>query len=149
MDISVSIAALSLIISIISLIISKRISTKALNVQYATIESVIAESISTAAKNMREAGLILIRTNKSDPSYDVVELNFKALKEDYLNAYDHACMRYIDNKIDRVRFRKSYEDDLDVIFNSTEFAEFIKTFQTTKYQALHTVQNVFCKKESL
>ena len=32
--------------------------------------------------------------------------------EDYLNAYDEACAKYIDNKIDKVRFKKMYFDEI-------------------------------------
>jgi hypothetical protein len=37
---------------------------------------------------------------------------FKEAMEDNLNAYEDACAKYIDNKIDRVRFKKMYVHEI-------------------------------------
>lgn len=61
--------------------------------------------------------------------------------ENYLNAYEDACGKYIDNKIDKDRFRKSYISEVanlcrhDVI----SYARFMHPKATSKFEAIWKV----------
>lgn len=67
----------------------------------------------------------------------LAERLLNAAREDWLNAYDEACAKYIDGKIDRERFRKLYVNEIkDCVEQfSGEFGI------TTRYQAIRAVYN--------
>lgn len=44
----------------------------------------------------------------------------EAAFQDYVNAYEEACMKYIDNKIDRERFRKTYITEITNLVKKRE-----------------------------
>jgi hypothetical protein len=69
-------------------------------------------------KNIVEARLRIIeyihkipkKTNEDDKK--LYEYIIESLYEDYRNAYEDACSKYEDNKIDRSRFEKMYKDSI-------------------------------------
>ena len=60
--------------------------------------------------------------------------------ERILNAYDIACQRYIDKKLDRARFRKTYRDRIKKICDLPDF-KVIKDRTTHSYTALNQVND--------
>ena len=56
--------------------------------------------------------------------------------EDFCNAYDEACMKYIDNKIDKGRFKKAYERELRNLVESPKTKERYATSQTRFHATL-------------
>lgn len=54
--------------------------------------------------------------------------------EDYLNAFDEACTKYIDGKIDKTRFKKTYFDELRQLVENDAFKDRYSDPQT-KYEA--------------
>jgi hypothetical protein len=64
--------------------------------------------------------------------------------EDWLNAYEEACAKYIDDKIDRKRFRQLYRREVRQICEASEErqAEIWKLLQpesTSSYSAIWKV----------
>jgi hypothetical protein len=66
----------------------------------------------------------------------VIEQEYKAVIQDYLNAYEIACMLYLDNKVDRTRFHKAYKDVIRQIKTTAIFSDYIDS-----YNAIITVYN--------
>ena len=149
---SLMVAILSLVISIIALVcsaiasnVANRISAKDLNVSYATIELDMRRSINEASVRVSELSLqmrpLITRlesgtiTGEERNQLSALERSFTAATENYLNVYDELCGKYIDSKIDKVRFRKSFNFE---VRNLVE-REALKTFfdpTTSRYKAI-------------
>ncbi len=72
---------------------------------------------------------------------DALELALAAAIEDELNAYDDACGKYIDGKIDRIRFKKTYVEEIRNVCQSTAngYSQFIHPEGTSKFQPIWKV----------
>lgn len=68
-------------------------------------------------------------------------LRQKSACEDYLNTYENACSKYIDNKIDTVRFEKSYVSEIRNLFEpaTNAFASYLHPEGTSRFKALWKV----------
>lgn len=49
----------------------------------------------------------------------------------YRNAYEDACAKYLDRKIDVERFEKMYKQEINKLVNDPQQKEFYATNQTT------------------
>jgi hypothetical protein len=58
---------------------------------------------------------------------DMLMKRVGAAQEDYLNAYDHACGTYLDNKIDEARFKKDYFHNINNIISDQELGRLLAT----------------------
>ena len=56
----------------------------------------------------------------------------ESLYEDYRNAYEDACSKYEDNKIDKIRFEKMYSDSIRQLVEDETHKHFY-TEPQTKY----------------
>lgn len=73
---------------------------------------------------------------------EAYERPFNEALEDNLNAYEEACSKYIDNKIDRERFRKSYHREIQNLCEAKEensMYEFLHPADTCRFQCIWTV----------
>lgn len=70
-----------------------------------------------------------------------LQLAFREAVEDNLNAYEDACAKYIDGKIDRARFKKSYIEEIRTICQQkdNDCAEFMIPETTSKFQGIWKV----------
>lgn len=120
--IMVILTALTVIVSVIALCVSYDAAqkgnklaivandlTKAANdLQKGQVEMQIREMISTARSRYQEMTIKLLEHKNEDVYKEVVE----AALEDCLNAYDEACAKYLDAKVDKDRFKKLYHDEI-------------------------------------
>ena len=67
----------------------------------------------------------------------------ESAQEDWLNAYDEACAKYIDGKIDKERFKKLYFEEIKncVERNKDKFGI------ATRFQAMQNVYNEWNNRE--
>lgn len=65
----------------------------------------------------------------------------KSACENYLNAYENACTKYLDNKIDTERFEKSYASEIRNLFEppSNAFSSFLHPEGVSRFKALWKV----------
>ncbi len=82
----------------------------------AQMEIAVREMISSARSNLRQ----IIITDTS-----VKEALLNEAKEELLNAYDEACAKYIDKKIDKRTFKRMYYGEIENIVNDDEFKKMI------------------------
>ncbi len=70
-----------------------------------------------------------------------IQTRQKSACEDYLNAYENACTKYIDGKIDRDRFEKSYASEIRNLFEppTNAFAPFLHPEGVSRFKALWKV----------
>ena len=60
---------------------------------------------------------------KNPSLVELVDNLLRDAQQDYLNAYEEACMKYIDGKIDKTRFRKTYFEEIRNIVRDKNFKE--------------------------
>lgn len=143
--VSTIIASISTLIAIISIIIAKISLDKStkLNREYnnyvaGQVELSINERI-TSTKNSTE-DLVLLMPNQQERTNDPekaerFEKVFKSKVENNLNAYEEACAKYIDGKVDRERFKKSYKVEIRNLVESDEFKNYFDTVKS-RYKAI-------------
>ena len=131
----------SLIISICSFIISAinlymyikltsryndMVSTQTLTAQRA-FETQIRSLISDATKELTHYSVELQRS----PDNTILQQAYYTAEEQYRNAYEEACGKYIDNKIDKIRFEKLYKQEIYKLVNDENQKQFYATNQST------------------
>ena len=68
----------------------------------------------------------------------IYEKQYNNAKQEYLNAYEEACMKYFDGKIDKERFKKTYIVELRNIVASTSLKKYIDS-TSSPYNAIKKV----------
>ena len=58
-----------------------------------------------------------------DSENEFLNKQFDAINEELLNAYDEACAKYLDKKVDKERFRKMYFHEIKQLVECKEFSE--------------------------
>ena len=131
----------ALIVSILALITSKRYnnlvkSQLTMQQEYnqliqAQVEMQISSNI-TRARTRYEDLILANDDNKTELYLSVLH----SAKEEFANAYNEACEKFLDGKVDEIRFTKSYKDtnELRDIVDDTAFKDFYSSMQS-KYPA--------------
>ncbi|KAI4450505.1 hypothetical protein C823_005042 [Eubacterium plexicaudatum ASF492] len=131
----------SLIISICSFIISavnlymyiklttrynNMVSTQTLTAQ-GTFETQIRSLISDATKELTHYTVEL----QKSPDNSILQQVYFTAEEQYRNAYEEACGKYIDNKFDKIRFEKLYKQEIYKLVNDENQKQYYATNQPT------------------
>ncbi len=134
MDISIIISIFSLIISIVNVFMYIKLTSKYNNmvsIQTLTaqgaFETQIRSLISDATKEITHYAVELQR----DPKNPILQQAYFTAEEQYRNAYEEACGKYIDGKIDKIRFEKLYKQEIYKLVNDTNQKNFYATNQST------------------
>lgn len=102
------------------------VKTQTLTAQGA-FETQIRSFISDATKNLNHYAVELSR----DPNNEILQHAYFNAEEQYRNAYEDACAKYIDGKIDKKRFEKMYKQEINQLVNDPQQKEYYATNQTT------------------
>src|SRR5574344_539352 len=127
------IAGLALLVSVINVVLYFRLQgkynemtrTQMLTAQGA-IETQVRNSISDATKEV----LYYATEIEKNPSSNVIKHAYFSAEEMYRNAYEDACAKYLDRKIDVERFEKMYKQEINKLVNDPQQKEFYATNQT-------------------
>ena len=148
--ISLILALVSFIFSIISKIKSSSIALENTRLANGMLELEGRTAIREENARVNEVGMKispLIEKNKRDElsqdqktELEFLVKNMKAAEQGMLNAYEEACSKYIDNKIDRTRFRKTYQFEIRNLLESTGLKQYFDT-HTSRYRAIIKVYN--------
>lgn len=111
MDLSDLIALLALVLSVVSLIISSKSSSKSNKTAMGSEELQVRELI-RSAKNRFEDLAIEQADDETKKDNPIFEQAVNSALEGVCNAYDEACSKYLDGKIDKTRFKKMYFDEI-------------------------------------
>lgn len=130
--ITIAISSMALIISIISMVFSKINMNKTEKIYYGQSELAISESITNAKNRVTD-----ILANASEQNNQYTNQCMKVAIEQLLNSYEEACAKYIDSKVDKKRFKKTYFDEIKNIVESVELNEYFKF--GSKYDAIKMV----------
>lgn len=153
MDYSLLISGLSFVVSVIALIISYRTSKKSNSIAMGEIELSVHEAISNSetrvAKTTADMLPLLYKADKSDGEKKQLEMYEKICNqaiENNLNSYEQACAKYLDNKIDRERFKREYRTTIRRLIQESPKLE--KYFDRNKTH-YHAILKVYDEWENL
>ena len=109
MDIaSIIIAALALLVSIASFVKSSAASKTANDLTKGQVEMQIRSMITVAKAHFSEMSTQLA----ANPDNPTLKASVSAALEDVANAYDEACAKYLDGKVDKQRFKQLYVNEI-------------------------------------
>ena len=160
--ISDGIALISLLISLGAVYFAKassrqanRIAQENLNLQHGMVELEISQSIEGAKSGINEISIVMVPyvAKEEDKSLTkeeaaVLELyrkNFNAATQTLVNYYDSACSKYIDGKVDKVRFKKTYKNEIRKLLENKALEEYFNPL-TSSYKP---ILNVYQEWENL
>jgi hypothetical protein len=156
------IATFSLAISLGAMLFAKSSSIKAnsiaqenLNLQHGMVELEISQSIENAKSRINEISIIMVpfvsRENLKSITPEEIETlnlyrkNFRAATQTLMNNYDAACSKYIDGKVDKIRFKKTYKNEIRKLLENDDLKEYFNPL-TSSYKP---VINVYSEWENL
>ena len=136
---------LSNILALIALIISAISYSRSNQFASASVELTINERITStkeavSAVSMQMAPLL----SKSEKTSDEIRLIgyykniFNSAIENNLNAYEEACAKYLDKKVDKKRFKKIYRTEIKQLVESPDLKSKFDAL-ITKYKAIAKV----------
>ncbi|MEG8246621.1 hypothetical protein [Pseudomonas paracarnis] len=150
MDIKFSdvIAAISMVVSVGAMYFAKASSKKAnsiaqenLNLQNAMVETGISQSIEGAKAKINEVSLVMVplvaRENADNLSVEdaaslvLFRKIMASAVQSLVNHYDFACSKYIDGKVDKIRFKKSYRTEIRQLVEKEDLKEHFNPVTTT------------------
>ena len=127
------ISIIAIIISGVSLYRSSRSAKIANDIRMGQEELEIRKMISAARKDFLDIAE-KISDEELDGKKNFLLQRFEAAKEDLANVYDEACMKYLDGKIDKERFKKSYNVEIRKMVEDSAFKDLYDKL-STNFQA--------------
>ena len=112
---------IALFVSLISLIFSKINMNRVEKIYCGQTELSIREAITSARNRITD---ILLDPNVSNNNY--TDQLMKSATEELLNSYEEACSKYLDKKVDKKRFKKTYFDEIKNVVEYDGFKEYFK-----------------------
>lgn len=166
MDIGNIISAISCIVAIFSAYKAYQFSTKSnqyakdaltasqdsAKTSSAQLETSLRSEIRNATTECQSAGntissfLAMIEgelTERQKKHLDVLEKSWNSSTENYLNSYEDACGKYLDDKVDKIRFKKNYINEIKNICDhkKEQYSKFMHPKDNSHYKAIWKVYN--------
>ena len=124
---------------------ANKLSEQSNKISEATIETSMLSAIRDAKQQVYRAINVVQETLSKNPQTEAEKKLLETHKhiyesslQDSLNAYEDACAKYIDNKIDKERFTKNFKTEIRQLFESTELSTHLHPINS-KYRALRKV----------
>jgi len=137
---SITIASLAFFISIASIIINNKNAS-------ATIELTINDRITATKEKVSNVSVLmapfLAKKTKSATDKVMIETyakQFDLAIENNLNAYEEACAKFLDKKVDRNRFKKIYIAEIRQLVENAELKKYFDAV-SSRYRAILKVYN--------
>ncbi|EJL6706337.1 hypothetical protein NMS58_003445 [Vibrio cholerae] len=124
---------------------------RANNIAIGQTETSLREQIMNARNRMEDCGFKIqefLKGRKIDnlngeelPHLEFLESTWRSSTESYLNAYEDACGKYLDDKTDKERFKKAYINEVKNICDPkrTSFERLMHPESTSKFEAIWKV----------
>lgn len=125
-----TISVISIVISVISNNRSKEIEKINSDLMSGQVELQIREMIFSAQKNFADIGKQVIPDKDEDFNTKLLNMSLEMV----CNAYDEACAKYLDGKVDKDRFKKTYYEEIRNLFENEDTKPFYDTINS-KFQA--------------
>lgn len=147
--ISVLLSVVAIIISIFTKKQTNELSQKSLDkadiqnlIALGTIELAINERISQTRQKISDITInmapLVSKSTKTEDENKTLEIYVKILNaeiENNINAYEEACMKYLDGKVDTVRFKKTYFTEIQQIVEHEKYKKYFNTV-SSRYKAI-------------
>ena len=124
------ISVISIVISVISNNRSKKIEKINSDLMSGQIELQIREMIFSAQKNFTDIGKQLVPNKDDNFNAKMLDMSLEMV----CNAYDEACAKYLDGKVDKNRFKKLYYTEIKNLIENENTKPYYDTIDS-KFQA--------------
>lgn len=118
----------------------KELQEKSLKLNMAQTELYIQELLVSARKTFLDMTLEKLKL-EVDPNNKIqASLSDSLMKhtlQEVLNSYEIACMKYLDDKVDKDRFKKTYIKEITDLFKANSYKELLD--ETNSFQAIKKV----------
>lgn len=148
---------ITLTISVLAILISIASYLRTSSIAMGNLELSIRERLSSSKTAVQNsiAQLTPLLSKKNTIGLDPTETLqlqafegiYKSCIEDNLNAYEEACAKYLDKKVDRKRFRKTYKTEIKQLVEKTDYNDYFHP-TTSRYKAILKVYNSWENLES-
>lgn len=136
--ISIILSVLAIVVSILAYTRANSIATRANEIALGNIELYIRERITSTRERVNSMalsmGTILSKQKKTSDDKRMLEIYEKAFNEaieDNINAYEDACAKYLDNKVDQKRFEKLYKVEIRQLVQNVEYKKYFDGITST------------------
>ena len=140
MDLTLIISIISVIIALFSIYKSDKASKNSIllekKLSSATNELSIRNNISNARNRVDDILILLAEDNISKSRKEAIKKVFHSAMEDQLNHYNKACALYLDEKIDKIRFKKDFNNEIRNFFDNKEINKKYFNRNNTRFHAL-------------
>lgn len=126
---------------------AKESNRKSSKIAEGAIEIEISTAITQAKLHVQNTIMELMRLQGDEKFKEFCEKAIESSKEDYINQYDLACQKYLDGKLDKIRFEKSYKDILKKTLFHPNY-KYLYDKDPMAYEATIKVVNMLHSKES-
>jgi len=137
----------ALIISVLAYLKASTSATRANEIALGNIELYISERITATKEKVSDIYLKMAplafkddRDEQDEKLFAAYVMAYNAAIENNLNAYEDACSKFLDNKVDRLRFEKSYKTEIRQLVENEELKSYFDGV-TSKYKAILKVYN--------
>lgn len=104
-------------------------------------ENEIFQLVSAARKIFQEISLSIMQQEKDAEKKDEIKKGLlNNAIEELLNAYENGCAKYLDNKVDKDRFKKIYMVEIRNVVEKESFKDKFNP-NTSRYKAILKVYN--------
>ncbi|TKE91266.1 hypothetical protein FCV44_19485 [Vibrio kanaloae] len=135
---------------------ANKISKENLDLQHGMVELEMRQAIENAKSKVNDISIImapLVAREESEQNLSVEDTktleiyrkNFNAAVQTFMNTYDDACSKYIDGKVDKVRFKKNYRYEIRNLLENKELKEYFDPL-TSRYKP---ILNVYTEWENM
>lgn len=125
------------------------ISKENLDLQHGMVELEMRQAIENAKSKVNDISIVmapLVAREEGEQAFsaedaktlDIYRKNFNAAVQTLMNTYDDACSKYIDGKVDKVRFKKNYRYEIRNLLENKELKEYFEPL-TSRYKPIINV----------
>lgn len=116
---------------------------KALRLSQGITEIEIRNSISQARRRVDDFSLVLQKFQLENPNAGLGthKKSFYSILEDFFNQYDRGCMLYLDDKIDKKRFKAEYKNEIQNIVEDGKYKKRYFNKKNPRFTSIIAVYN--------
>lgn len=139
---SLVVAAIAIVVSVVALHKSSTLSEKTLKLSHGMTELEVTNMITGTRRRVEDITILMLplvtkenRSSAEDKQLEGYKRVLKAAMESNVNAYEAACAKFLDGKIDKVRFRKTYQTEIRKLVQDQNHKQFFDPV-TSSYKAI-------------
>jgi len=135
---------------------ANKISKENLDLQHGMVELEMRQAIENAKSKVNEISVVMAPlvarevgeqglSVEDAKTLEIYQKNFNASVQTLMNTYDDACSKYIDGKVDKIRFKKNYRYEIRNLLENRDLKEYFDPL-TSRYKP---ILNVYTEWENM